>query len=82
MKSMLDRRTDLLKATILRMRGHVHETFKKTDPYRMVKMSDDDILAQYSQLDPMVAEQLRQTVPENMARLEKKVSDITRRRYA
>ncbi len=63
MKNMMDRRTDLLKETILRMKGHVHETFKNTDPYREVKMSDEEAVAQYMSFDPQVKEQFRTQSP-------------------
>lgn len=64
MKNLLDRRTDLLKETILRMKSHVHETFGKEDPYRMVKMSDEEAVAQFMSFDPEVKEQFRTESPE------------------
>lgn len=76
MKSLLDRRTDLLKETILRMKGHVHEVFKDTDPYRKVKMSDEEAVAQFMSFDPEVKEQFRIQSPEAFSEYERKIDEI------
>ncbi len=75
-KSLLDRRTDLLKDTILRMKGYVHETFGKTDPYRQVKMSDEEAVAEYMSFGPQVKEQFRTQSSEAYGNYETKILRI------
>ena len=76
MENMLDRRTDLLKETFLRVRKHIKTSFKNTDPYRKVKMSDEEALYEYMNLDPEVKESLRMEMPEVWGKYEEKILEL------
>ena len=64
MKGILDIATDILKQDVENIKSYIHSTMKGDDPYRKVKKSDEEAVAQYMSFDPQVKEQFRTQSPE------------------
>lgn len=79
-KNIFDLAVDLLKERHGKAKALIEERFKGTKPYRQEKISADDAITEYMNLDPRVAEQLRQTAPREFNTYEMKMQDLMKRR--
>jgi len=67
-KSDFDLAVDVLMDEVKGLMGEVHNQFKGKQPFRSVKMSDEDAISQYimaTQQYPDVADSFRQSDPES-----------------
>jgi len=76
MLNKMDRITSLVKERLYRISGEIGKQYKNTDPYRKVKMTDEESVAQYMSFDPEVKEQFRTQSPEAYASYESKIQKI------
>ena len=78
-EGFLDDLTTQLKETMASLESDTREMFKGVKPYRMVKMSPEDRIAEYLNLAPEVKQQLRVTSPEWAIEENELVETIKRR---
>ncbi len=73
-ENLYDLQTDVIIDTLKNVRAYLKDSFKGTNPYRMVKEPDSEAIAKYLTMTPEIKKQFQQIAPESFGSYEDKIT--------
>ena len=75
-RGMLDIAADMLKSDLQGIKSFIQATHKGEVPFRKVKQSNEDAIAQFLSLDPQVKQEHAQQNPEAWSQYVQKIQEL------